>query len=137
MKLIIAVCICVVMLLYLSCQSNEQIEFKRYFTAGAVAYQSRCQNCHGENGEGLSVLIPPLSDTLFLKKNIHSLSCILKNGLAQPITIHHKAYQAKMPANNLSALEIAQILTYVGNSFGNKLNTIPIEQTYADLKTCK
>jgi mono/diheme cytochrome c family protein len=43
----------------ISCQSQDELEFKRYYTTGKVVYQSKCQNCHGDNGEGLSALMPP------------------------------------------------------------------------------
>jgi mono/diheme cytochrome c family protein len=119
-----------------ACLNDDQIEFRRYYTAGALIYQTRCQNCHGADGEGLSSLIPPLTDTSFLRKNIRNLSCYLKNGMNQPLLINQKPYQGKMPASNLAPIELARVLTYVGNSFGNKLKTIPIEQTTADLKGC-
>ncbi len=42
-----------------------------------------------------------------------------------------------MPATDLSSTQIAQVLTYVGNSFGNKMNTINIQETESNLKRCK
>jgi mono/diheme cytochrome c family protein len=120
-----------------SCINESDITFKRYYTAGAVIYQTRCQNCHGSNGEGLSALIPPLTDTAYLKNNLHTLSCIIRYGAERPLPIAGKVYQSKMPPGGLSPIEIARVLTYIGNSFGNKLKTIPIEVTDADLKNCR
>ena len=128
---------CVAAAYLASCQSDEQLDFKRYYTAGAEIYQTRCQNCHGLSGEGLSSLIPPLTDSVFLKKNIHLLSCYLNEGMERPLTVNGKAYQGKMPAANLSPIELARVLTYIGNSFGNQLKTIPISQTSIDIANCK
>jgi len=127
----------VAILLIAACQSDENLEFKRYYSSGALVYQQHCQNCHGVNGEGLSALIPPLSDSTYLRKNLNSLPCYVKNGLKGQITIKGKSFEDAMPANDLSPVEIAQVLTYVGNSFGNKLNTIDEQLVQKSLARCK
>jgi mono/diheme cytochrome c family protein len=127
----------VIILFMISCDSEETLEFKRYYSNGALVYQAHCQNCHGANGEGLSDLIPSLTDTVYLKNNKASLACNIKFGLKGKITIKGKVFDDAMPANDLSSTQIAQVLTYIGNSFGNKLNTINIQQTESDLKNCK
>ena len=121
----------------IACQSDENLDFKRYYSSGALVYQQHCQNCHGDNGEGLSALIPPLSDSSYLRKNLGSLSCYIKNGLKSPITIKGKTFEDAMPANDLSPIEIAEVLTYIGNSFGNKLNTIDEQSVQNNLTSCK
>ena len=120
-----------------SCENENSIEFKRYYSSGALVYQSHCQNCHGENGQGLSALIPPLSDSAYLRKNLVSIPCYIKNGLKGQINIKGKIFEDAMPANDLSPVEIAQVLTYVGNSFGNKLNTIDEQSVQKNLAVCK
>lgn len=127
----------VIILMIISCQSDESIEFKRYYSSGALVYQSHCQNCHGNNGEGLSALIPPLTDSLYLKSNKNELACYIQSGLKGQITVKGKKFDDAMPANDLSPVQIAQVLTYIGNSFGNKLNTINEQQVQADLGKCK
>lgn len=127
-----------VMVLFIAaCQSEENIEFKRYYSSGALVYQAHCQNCHGNNGEGLSALIPPLTDSLYLKSNKTELACYIQSGLKGQITVKGKKFDDAMPANDLSPVQIAQVLTYIGNSFGNKLNTINEQQVQADLANCK
>jgi mono/diheme cytochrome c family protein len=127
----------IIILFIISCESDESIEFKRYYSGGISVYQAHCQNCHGANGEGLSALIPPLTDSVFLKKNKASLACFVKNGLTGEIIINGKTFDDTMPVNDISSMEIAQVLTYIGNSFGNKLNTIDIQQTESNLGNCK
>jgi mono/diheme cytochrome c family protein len=120
-----------------SCQSEADLNFKRYYTAGQVLYQNRCQNCHAAGGEGLGALIPPLTDSLYLKTNLHHLPCIVNHGLKGPITVNGKPYNQQMPAQDiLTPIEVAQVLTYVGNSFTNKLGLVDVETVNADLKAC-
>ena len=120
-----------------SCQNDGQIEFTRYYSGGSAIYQARCQNCHGAKGEGLQQPIPPLTDSAYLKKNKNSLACFLKNGLKGEIRIHSKPFDGEMPADSLAPIEIAKVLTYVTNSFGNKSGTINLQQVQADLAKCR
>ena len=122
-----------------ACQSEAEQDFKRYYGGGMLLYKNKCQNCHGANGEGLSSLIPPLTDTTYLKKNKARLGCFIKYGISETIiTINGKAYEGAMPANaDLTAIDVAKVLTYIGNSFGNKMGTIPFEVADADLANCK
>jgi mono/diheme cytochrome c family protein len=120
-----------------SCESEGSLEFKRYYSTGAVVYQTHCQNCHGANGEGLSALIPPLTDSSFLKSKKAELACAVKLGLEGQITVNGKEFNDKMPANDLTPIEIAQVLTYVTNSFGNKQGIINEQMVQEDLAKCK
>ncbi|MDN5289574.1 MAG: hypothetical protein JWR38_5848 [Mucilaginibacter sp.] len=120
-----------------SCQSDEQVEFNRYYSGGSVLYLAHCQNCHGEKGEGLQALIPPLTDSTYLKKNKASLACYLKNGLKGQITIAGRTFEGEMPVSDLSPLEMAKVLTYVTNSFGNKAGVVNLQQVQVDLQKCR
>lgn len=121
-----------------SCGSDTEMEFKRYYIGGKALYKQKCQNCHGANGEGLLNLMPPLTDSLFLKANKNQLACIVNNGLkAKMLTVQGKTFVGDMPANDLPPVDIARILTYVTNSFGNKMGTVTSEDVAASLKNCK
>lgn len=120
-----------------ACQNQEDLEFKRYYTSGMVIYQAKCQNCHDAQGGGLSALIPPLTDRVYLEANKKNLACIVKYGAKGNVTIHGKTFNGQMPANDLPAVEIAEVLTYVNNSFGNKLGVVTTEMVNESLKNCK
>jgi mono/diheme cytochrome c family protein len=126
------------MAIIVSCQSEEQLEFQRYYTGGKILYEKNCQNCHSAKGEGLSNLIPPLTDAVYLKKNKVALACMVKYGIRETIiTVNGKAYEGAMPATDLAAVDIAKVLTYVTNSFGNKMGVITAENAESDLLKCK
>lgn len=126
-----------IILIVASCQSEQQVDYNRYYSAGAAVYQSHCQNCHGDKGEGLAALIPPLTDAAFLKTNQHQLACYLENGLNGKIIIHNTEFNGVMPSTGLSPIEIAQVLTYVTNSFGNKAGLVNNDEIAKDLKGCE
>ncbi|WP_461790696.1 c-type cytochrome [Pedobacter sp.] len=120
-----------------ACQSADEIEMAKYLSNGKDIYEARCQNCHGKNGEGLGELAPPLTDTVFLKSNKQQLACYIKNGANQPMLINGKTYQEKMPAfKDLHDIDIAQVIVYITNSFGNKQGMYKYEKVAIDLKSC-
>ena len=121
-----------------ACQSASEIEMAKYLSNGKDIYQARCQNCHGEKGEGLGELAPPLTDTVFLKANKQKLACFIKNGASQPMLINGKTYQEKMPAfKDLHDIDIAQVIVYITNSFGNKQGMYKHQQVTEDLGKCE
>lgn len=124
------------LLMIASCQNEGQIEFDRYYSSGSLVYQTHCQNCHGVKGEGLGALIPPLTDSTYLKNNRTMLACILQNGQKGVLHIAGKPYESEMPKTGLAPLEIARVLTYITNSFGNKMGTITSDEVEKDLKNC-
>jgi mono/diheme cytochrome c family protein len=120
-----------------ACQNQGEIEQAKYASNGKDLYTVNCQNCHGVNGEGLGDLIPPLNDTLFLKSNKEKLACFIKNGVSQEMRINGKTYDGKMPGfSHLESIDIAQIITYITNSFGNKQGVYPYEKVATDLTKC-
>src|ERR1700742_4423397 len=134
MKLtVIAVLASAVIILAISCQSDEQVEFRRYYSAGSLTYINHCQNCHGAKGEGLGALIPPLTDSVYIKNNKDKLACFLKYSLRGKITISGRDYQERMPQSDLPPIEMANVLTYIANSFGNKSGTINADMVDKDL----
>ena len=120
-----------------SCGNDNTIEFNRYYSSGSLIYKNNCQNCHGANGEGLQSLIPPLTDTAYLKINKSSIGCSIKYGLKGKITVSGRSFEGIMPANDLAPVELAEVLTYINNSFGNKLGIVTLQQANDDLLKCK
>lgn len=121
-----------------SCQSSEQLKQDIYYANGRDLYIKHCQNCHGSKGEGLNALAPPLTDTAFLKINKQKIACFIKNGSSGPITINGKIYDGKMPDfATLANIDIAQIVVYITNTYGNNQGMYTAEQIAEDLKNCK
>ena len=120
----------------LSCQSTGQIEQAQYYINGKLAYEQHCQNCHGSNGEGLELLIPPLTDTAFMRSNLENIAGFIKYGVSGEMWINGQLYDGEMPAEtHLSPIEITYIINYIGNSFGNEIGFYPLERVQNDLNT--
>lgn len=120
-----------------SCQNETSINFKRYYVNGKGIYEKNCQNCHGSDGKGLGTLYPPLTDSAYLKLNKNRLACIIKNGQTGTVQINNIAYDGIMPGNEtLADIDIAQVVVYITNSFGNNQGFYDSETAKKDLEKC-
>lgn len=121
-----------------SCQDEASLDYKRYYVNGKGLYEKNCQGCHGGQGEGLGSLYPPLTDTTYLNTFRSQLACIIKNGQGGEIEINGVVYNGEMPANpSLTDIDVAQILVYITNSFGNKQGFKSLEAVSEDLRNCR
>nr|WP_255806937.1 cytochrome c [Belliella alkalica] len=97
----------------------------QYAIEGKILYENYCGNCHQNNGTGLGKLIPPLKGSDYIGNNPKRTARIIKYGLAGPIVVNGVTYNQPMPANpNLTNMEIAHIVTYIFNIWGNEEGVI-------------
>ena len=116
---------------------RTKIRFRQYMIQGKKLYQRHCANCHGQEGEGLALLHPPLSKSDYLIQDIERSVCQMRNGLAEEIVVNGKTYNQKMPPNKeLRALEIAEIMTYITNSWGNEKGMTSSKEVEKILNKC-
>lgn len=87
---------------------------------GKKVYLSTCFACHLANGEGMPGVFPPLAGSDFLTADKDRAVRIAVKGLSGPITVNGKAYNNVMPPQpQLEDAQVADVLTYVLNSWGN------------------
>jgi mono/diheme cytochrome c family protein len=107
---------------------------KKSFLAGHEVYfrDAHCATCHQPDGKGLDPAYPPLHDSIFVHGNPERLIKITLYGLMGPMELHGKKYDGKVPMTPFGGLlndkEVADVLTYVRNSYGNKATAITPEQ---------
>ena len=109
-------------------RGNAKLLEKEY-PKGVAVFKTVCQTCHGADGNGVRSLAPPLNHSDWVNGDKNRLIPILLYGLSGPVMVNGTMYQppdynADMPAigNNkeLSDEDIAQLLSFVRNSWGNK-----------------
>ncbi|MDQ5980995.1 MAG: aldose sugar dehydrogenase [Verrucomicrobiota bacterium] len=105
--------------------------------AGQQLYALHCLPCHGPTGQGAPGLIPPLTNTDWVKNKNRLLQVVL-NGLSGPIEVNGVAYQQEMPAfRQLSDDDLAALLTYVRASFENKSEAVTPAEVAEERKGLK
>lgn len=117
---------------------QEKMRYNQYMAYGQKLYTQHCSNCHQEEGTGLGRVIPPLAESDYMLADIRRTICLIRYGLEDSIKVNGENYHQKMPANEkLTALEIAQITTYITNSWGNTNGYVSVKETIEYLEYCK
>ena len=105
------------------------------FNQGKAIYakEGYCSTCHQADGKGLVASgFPPLAGTTWVTGNEERLIKIALKGLMGPIEVNTKKYPGQVPMTPFGGLlndqEVAAVLTYVRNSFGNKAPAITAAQ---------
>jgi nitrite reductase (NO-forming) len=106
---------------------------------GKAVYLGTCSTCHQLEGQGLASVFPPLAKSDYLMADAERSIRIVLAGLSGPIDVNGAKYDNVMPPlANLTDHEIADVLTYVRNSFGNRGDPIEdaaVAKVRAELKT--
>lgn len=96
--------------------------------AGEIVFKQNCMACHQAQGEGVANAFPPLAKSDYLMKDKARAIRIVGSGLSGEITVNGVKYNSVMPALGLSDDDVASVLTYVRNSFGNKGDLVTLDE---------
>jgi mono/diheme cytochrome c family protein len=95
---------------------------------GKKVYEATCLACHQANGGGVPNLNPPLKKTKWVLGDKTTLIKVVLNGMDEEVEINGKYYENTMPPQStLKDEQIADVLTYIRNSFGNKADAVTPE----------
>ncbi len=102
---------------------------------GKSLYEDFCLRCHMPNGKGQEGIIPPLAKSDFLFKHMEeSIKAIKFGGIDGEIIVNGVKYNSKMEKMGLYDDEIADIMNYTLNSWGNKYSKMIKENYVKSLK---
>ncbi len=102
--------------------------------AGAIVFTTYCQPCHQADGNGLPNQFPPLAGSEWvLAEGPNRIARIVLNGLAGPVKVKGADYNNQMNAfkDSLDDGQIADVLTYIRNSWGNKASAVTATEVAA------
>jgi glucose/arabinose dehydrogenase len=95
----------------------------------AKLYNTYCAACHQNDGKGDGNRFPPLGGTDWVTGDKTKLLNTILKGLNGEIVVNDKPYNGLMPAHNfLKDEEVATILTYIRQSFGNTASAVSVEE---------
>jgi nitrite reductase (NO-forming) len=99
---------------------------------GKRVYLQNCAMCHQADGKGLPNVFPPLAPSDYLMADKTRSVGVVLRGLSGPVTVNGQRYDGIMPPQvTLNDEQIAHVLTFIRNSWGNKGEAVTIEEVKA------
>lgn len=105
----------------------KAVSLEERIAEGKSIYSSTCFACHQPNGEGLPNAFPPLAQSDYLNADVERAIDIVLHGKTGEMTVNGKKYNSVMTAQALTDEEIANVLTFVYNSWGNNKKDVTKE----------
>jgi mono/diheme cytochrome c family protein len=102
---------------------------------GLVLYGQYCASCHKNDGNGIAGTFPPLKGAEQVTGNKDVLVKILLRGLSGQVKVKGKVYDQQMPSFSfLADKDIADVLTYIRSSWGNRSAAVQTEDVFRNRK---
>ena len=107
---------------------TEQAE--AWLQQGARIYKKHCEDCHGASGEGASGIYPGLAGNRAVTMNppINAIRSVLNGGYPPSTAGNPRPYGMPPYAQVLSDAEVAQVLSYIRNAWGNRASMVTTPQ---------
>ena len=100
---------------------QQNSELKQSISRGAELYSNFCASCHLASGEGIMGTFPPLAKSDWIIEKREETIHTVKFGRSGPIEVNGNEYDNLMPALGLTDEEVADVLNYISNSWGNEV----------------
>jgi nitrite reductase (NO-forming) len=94
--------------------------------SGKSLYNKTCFACHQANGEGIPNAFPPLANSDYLNADVKRAISVIVNGKSGEIEVNGKTYNSVMTKQTLTDTEVADVLTYVYNTWGNNKTNVKV-----------
>ena len=122
-----------IVLIGTSCNSNEKKIYAKTknqelsgleasIKRGELVYNDMCVTCHLTDGKGVPRAFPPLANSDYLRENQDKSIQAVKNGMTGEIVVNGITYNSVMSPLGLSDNEVADVVNYINNSWGNKID---------------
>jgi mono/diheme cytochrome c family protein len=112
----------------------QDTELKQSMERGNEIYTDFCVTCHLQKGEGVPYTFPPLAKSDYLMANRKNSIKAIKYGLQGEITVNGVTYNSAMAGLGLEDEEVADVMNYISNSWGNTSKSIVTVEEVASIK---
>ncbi len=128
--------------LYAGCGGNannraNKTKFTQYYRQGQQLYITNCSNCHQTDGSGLARVYPPLDTSDYMDDNFEAVACLIRHGISGPLVVNGIEFVQPMPGiPTLTDLEIAEIMTYIYNTWSHSRGLVDVTTVTETLDMC-
>jgi putative membrane-bound dehydrogenase-like protein len=114
-------------------RTSDPAALAKLYPRGAAIFNTVCKTCHGEDGNGVTALAPPLNGSEIVTGSKEILVSIVLKGLSGPVKVRGHLYKApeisgEMPGfadnKDFTNNDITQIINYVRQAWNNRASKI-------------
>jgi len=107
---------------------TEQVQ--HWFQRGAKIYEKHCQDCHGISGQGAPGIYPPLAGNrgVTMTPPVNAVRSVLNGGYPPSTAGNPRPYGMPPFAQVLRGDEVALVLSYIRNAWGNRASLVTTAQ---------
>lgn len=108
----------------------DENSFEAMMKLGKRVFTTNCASCHGASGLGVAGQYPPLAGSEWVLERPHHVVALVLHGLQGPVVVKGNTYNNVMTAwgKQLNDRQIAAVITYIRNEWGNQASAITTEQ---------
>lgn len=129
--------LCVLSFALSSCGKNASPKFEQYYVHGQQLYVKNCSNCHQVDGSGLRRVYPPLDHSDFMDNHFQEVVCLMRFGKKGELFVNGKQFNQPMHGvPSLTDIEIAEITTYIYNTWSHERGLIDVREASKILANC-
>ena len=100
---------------------------------GEELYMEYCMTCHMTTGEGVAGVFPPLAESDYLMADVERAIQVVKYGQSGALVVNGESYNNFMPAPGLDDDEVADVVNFILNSWGNEYGKLISEEEVAKI----
>ncbi len=124
----------IISIITLSSITAQESDLEESMQRGSEIYADFCVTCHMGEGEGVLNTYPPLANSDYLMQNREASIRGVKFGQQMEIVVNGVTYNSAMPDPGLEDEEIADVMNFVMNSWGNSTNEMVTVEEVAEVK---
>lgn len=114
--------------------NKQQPQMQESIKRGKLVYEDFCVTCHLPNGEGIKGVFPPLANSDYLIKNREGSIRAIKYGQSGEIIVNGVIYNNTMAPMGLTDDEIADVMNYINNTWGNSSKKMVTKEEVSAVK---
>lgn len=115
-------------------KKTPQSSLEKSIAKGKIVYKEFCNQCHRPKGKGIGRSFPPLAGSDYLMNNREASIRGVKYGQQGEIVVNGKTYNGVMAPMGLSDEEVADVMNYIMNSWGNEQDEIVTVEEVASVE---
>ncbi|QIE58077.1 cytochrome c [Rasiella rasia] len=114
--------------------TQQKTPLQESLDRGGLVYTDFCMQCHLANGAGIPGNFPPLANSNWLTDKLEESIRGVKYGQSGEIVVNGVTYNGVMAPMGLSNQEVADVMNYVMNNWGNTQETMLTEADVAKIE---